>query len=463
VARRIRTAKTLAQRILDLDYFKKPHPLRRWRWLLSVAAPVAGLLWLVAAGVSGWQKPYTSGPLSRSHAFIGGRCQVCHATTLGFFSKKVRDEACAACHDGPQHHASQLYTPTCGSCHGEHTGAAQLSLVADKACTQCHSDLRVRQGKAPFLPVSGFPGGHPQFRPLRPGNGDPGTVKLNHLVHLKKDLKGPSGPVQMDCSDCHRPPAWAGESWPYSVAGLQAAQASAPNSAEAGPEENSRAFMAPISYPKHCAACHVLNFDPRFTESAPHDKPQVVHDFLVKKFTDYLAAHPDAWHDDTPWVQRTPREELPAPARTPQEWLVHRVGESERLLFHMTCKQCHSPDFSAGPLPSVPPARITARWLPHSDFDHEAHRALDCVACHAQTPKSQDTADVLIPGIATCQQCHRSMNPMRDDAADSRCSECHTYHDWSKEKRTKGRYTLPGLSQAQPEGAPRTQPASLLP
>ena len=41
MARRVRTAKSLAQRILDLEYFKKPHPLRQWRGWLSLMLPAA--------------------------------------------------------------------------------------------------------------------------------------------------------------------------------------------------------------------------------------------------------------------------------------------------------------------------------------------------------------------------------------------------------------------------------------
>src|SRR2546425_12439836 len=47
------------------------------------------------------------------------------------------------------------------------------------------------------------------------------------------------------------------------------------------------------------------------------------------------------------------------------------------------------------------------------------------------------TSDVLLPGIQNCRQCHRPGL----DAAESRCFECHTYHDWSKEKPVKGRFT----------------------
>ena len=35
-----RTTKKRAQRI-DLNYFKRPHPFRRWRFWLSVAVPLA--------------------------------------------------------------------------------------------------------------------------------------------------------------------------------------------------------------------------------------------------------------------------------------------------------------------------------------------------------------------------------------------------------------------------------------
>jgi len=37
--------------------------------------------------------------------------------------------------------------------------------------------------------------------------------------------------------------------------------------------------------------------------------------------------------------------------------------------------------------------------------------------------------DVLMPSIATCQQCHK---PGR--GAESRCFECHEYHDWAAAK-----------------------------
>ena len=65
---RTRTAKKLAQRI-DLHYFKRAHPLRRWRTILSIAAPAVALLWLGGMAAAGSRAPYSSGPVSSAHAF----------------------------------------------------------------------------------------------------------------------------------------------------------------------------------------------------------------------------------------------------------------------------------------------------------------------------------------------------------------------------------------------------------
>ena len=37
--RRVRTTKNLAKRI-DMEYFARPHPMRRWRFILSLAIPL---------------------------------------------------------------------------------------------------------------------------------------------------------------------------------------------------------------------------------------------------------------------------------------------------------------------------------------------------------------------------------------------------------------------------------------
>ena len=74
---RTRTTKKLAQRI-DLDYFKRPNALRRWRFLLSVAAPVLAILWVASDKVIMQNQP--SSWLARIVVGI---------TTLGMFAAAI--------------------------------------------------------------------------------------------------------------------------------------------------------------------------------------------------------------------------------------------------------------------------------------------------------------------------------------------------------------------------------------
>ena len=95
-------------------------------------------------------------------------------------------------------------------------------------------------------------------------------------------------------------------------------------------------------------------------------------------------------------------------------------------------------------IPAVAPANITLRWLPHSKFDHAAHTGFTCTSCHEKALIGTESSDILIPGIATCKTCH-APGP---NHAESRCFECHTYHDWSKRKEVTPKFTLPALPAA---------------
>jgi hypothetical protein len=225
--------------------------------------------------------------------------------------------------------------------------------------------------------------------------------------------------------------------------------------------------MAPVKFANACAACHLLTFDKRFDEGVPHDKPQVLHAFLVRTFREYIAAHPAEVR-----VQRDPSRELtgkPVPPAVrivnPAQWVTERTAEAEDLLWRKTCKQCHTlmpvasgskgkiemlatlpgdaPEISSVPaeLPYVAPANITLQWMPHAKFDHEAHQGFTCVSCHAKALTSTEASDILLPGIETCKTCH-APGP---EHAESRCFECHTYHNWSKRKEVTPRFTPPAL------------------
>jgi len=412
MAGRSRTTKKLAQRI-NLDYFKTPSGLSRWRRNLSFACGIAALGWLAWYAVAGSPKPFNAGPLAHAHILLGDKCGACHVSAAGY-RHSATDAACLSCHDGPIHHADQTFSPGCSDCHVEHRGASRLASVGDRACTQCHADLTTQSGPARVAAnIRSFGSGHPEFAVLRSDAPNPGTIKFSHRAHMKTDLRGPQGPVSLRCIDCHQPRA--------------------------------RALMAPIDYGKHCASCHPLEFDRRFTEPAPHKEPQIVYDFVLAKLTSYIAAHPTEISLVDQPDKRLPTRPPQPPARNAAEWVGQRMADAQLLLWRKSCLECHALTYPNGAeaLPAVAKSALPARWFQHARFDHHAHQMVECVSCHAKARESEAASDILIPGIATCRQCHRS----GVDAAESRCFECHTYHDWSKEKPVQGKYLVKQFAQ----------------
>jgi hypothetical protein len=452
---RTRTTKQLAQRI-DLNYFKRPTALKRAKFWLSVGVPAIALVWIGWHGFARDSRVYSSGRMSEAHAVLGAECAACHVQTAGMFSAKASDSACLACHDGPIHHAAQTSTVACATCHTEHRGRVSLVAAKNESCAECHGNLNTNGGAGHYaVHIESLEDGHPEFAALRENVRDPGTIRVNHAIHMKPIRRGPNGPnVQLECGDCHQPEAVSAE-WKYADANYTSGSAhysaedkvvAAKSGTLARPgHERGRELMAPVKFATACAGCHSLAFDKRFNEGVPHDKPEMVHAFLAKRFSEYIAAHPGELRE-----ARDPARDLsgkPAQAAvrvyTPNEWVDARIKDAEELLWRKTCKQCHALAVGAGQnnLPDVEPARTTVKWMPHSRFDHDAHGGFACASCHEKALSSTESSDVLLPGIATCKTCHEP----GPEHAESRCFECHTYHDWSKRKEMKPVFTLPAL------------------
>jgi hypothetical protein len=467
---RTRTTKKLAQRI-DLNYFKRSTPLKRAKLLLTIIVPLLALVWI------GWlifakdSRVYSSGRMSEAHAVLANDCAACHVQKAGVFQEKAEDSACLSCHDGPIHHSVAIKQVACAECHTEHRGRVNLLATSNANCAECHSDLKANGGTSRYAnAINSFEDGHPEFAVLRATSGskptDPGTIKLNHALHMKLIRRGPTGPmVQLECTNCHRPAA-APADQTYSDANYRGATTTYKDSdellpvhAETLPAHNGtggRALMAPVKFATACASCHLLTFDKHFDQGVPHDKPEVVHAFLVARFTQYIAAHPAEVR-----VVRDPNrdlaERIPQPevrVLTPAQWVAERTADAEQLLWRKTCIQCHSLTVAGNPvvpavatplapLPAVAPANTTTQWMPHAKFDHEAHGGFSCTSCHGQALTSTLSTDVLMPSISTCQTCH-APGP---DKAEARCFECHTYHDWSKRKEISPTFNLPALSK----------------
>jgi hypothetical protein len=498
---RTRTTKKLAQRV-DLNYFKKPTAFKRAKLWLSVGVPLLALVWIAWHGFARDSRVYSSGRMSAAHAVLEQQCAACHVEKAGEFSAKASGSACLACHDGPAHHVlAGRSAPDCASCHAEHRGRVNISAVSDQVCAKCHADLKTQVGVSAAGPtfhethIRTFETDHPEFAAVQPPEGypphDPGTIKVNHAVHLKPIRRGPNGPdVQLTCRDCHRLQAEAGvvysenasplvprTNWVYADTRYLTAK---PSYAERDPRfpvparvlpayrpPTGREVMAPVSFAKACSGCHSLAFDKRFAEGVPHDKPEVVHEFLIAKFQQYIAAHPGEVR-----VFRDPNRDLTEKPLSPAvrtltaaQWVEERTAEAEELLWRKTCKPCHelrSPTTNSAPKPGMPagseshgpPAstrelpqiergyrRFLLTRMPRARFDHDAHRSFTCVSCHSKALTSSESSDILLPGIANCKTCH-APGP---EHAESRCFECHTYHDWSKRKEVRADFMLPEL------------------
>jgi hypothetical protein len=467
---RTRTTKKLAQRI-DLNYFKRPTPMKRAKLLLSILIPALALVWISWLVYAKNSRVYSSGSMSAAHAVLANECAACHVQKAGVFAEKAEDSACLSCHDGPMHHAAKIQQLACAQCHTEHRGHVNIIATASKNCAECHADLQASGGTSNYANhIRSLEDGHPEFAAVRSASGepprDPGTLKVNHALHMKLIRRGPTGPiVQLECGNCHRPAA-APVDLTYSDAGYRDAKTSYKESdellsvrAETFPRrhaDSGRERMAPVKFATACASCHLLTFDKHFDEGVPHDKPEVVHAFLVARFTQYIAAHPGEVR-----VVRDPSRELAENVRqpevrilTPTQWVAERTADAEQLLWRKTCIQCHALTISGSAvtaaaatpaklLPVVAPANTTINWMPHASFNHEAHSGFTCISCHEKALSSTQTSDVLLPGIATCQTCHAP----GVDHAETRCFECHTYHDWSKRREISPKFTLPALQR----------------
>lgn len=480
---RTRTTKKLAQRI-DLNYFKRPTPLKRAKFWLSLVLLLLALLWISEKSLSRDSRVYSSGRLSPAHAVLEKECEACHVQQAGSLSAKAADSACLACHDGPIHHQVSAIGGkhlACAECHTEHRGRGNLSAASDRACAACHANLTGEPGPPRYAAhIRSFADAHPEFAALRKdslyGGRDPSGIRLNHAIHLRPIRRSPNGPqVTLECGNCHRPTA-AGPDFTYSDRSYRVASVTYRDPAtdltlydkslKPPKPVSGREFMAPVKFANACSGCHSLSFDKRFDIGVPHDEPQVVREFLLKRFREYIAADPGELR-----VARDMQGDLTgkpaAPAvrmLTPSEWVQERTSDAEELLWRKTCVQCHAlsrrvmdgekptaaipwlrtPDDNRRvlrPLPEVVFARAVGQWMPHAKFDHDAHRGFSCVSCHSKALTSTESSDILLPGIATCKTCH-APGPGH---ADSRCSECHTYHDWSKRQEVTPKFTLPAL------------------
>jgi predicted CXXCH cytochrome family protein len=406
------------------------HGKRRWSWLLF-----AGVL-LLALGIpaTGIRSPtiqetlrggplpddhfWSPGSLSRVHQALEVRCDACHTQPF----RRVRNNACLACHESSLHrHTSPgtikagvvpaasrtvaaLDTVRCASCHSEHHEPGILVREEPTVCTQCHADLTT---EAPWTAVAAqvtdFATDHPDF--TVPDREDSG-LKFPHSVHLAQSgVRSPVGDTVLGCGDCHV-------------------------------LEPGGARFQPVRMERDCSGCHLLDFDPAYpSRNVPHGDATAVGEFLVDYYSRrFLESYADPLGAPTA-TRRIGRR----PGAAERERLLRDAREkaavvTRDLFERRSCVECHDIADQAGSAggPAVRPVAARAAWLPAATFSHAAHSTTltACDTCH-DAARSEAAADVLLPTIATCRECHAGGNPgsAPTGRVASSCVLCHSFHE----------------------------------
>jgi hypothetical protein len=197
--------------------------------------------------------------------------------------------------------------------------------------------------------------------------------------------------------------------------------------------------MLPINYEIHCKACHPLTFDPQHAEKVTphHVQPDQLKEFLTKTFTaEYLSRDPKLLERPIPARRPLPGKttlvEGPGEEKA-RRYIEDKVTAAERILYaKTTCGECHEYEGADAAMPQrIVPTAVPEIWFQHAWFDHGAHRAMTCESCHQNAKESTTHADVLLPDMQNCLQCHSPASrsegrPLGGTRYD--CTECHRYH-----------------------------------
>src|SRR3546814_9213246 len=69
-------------------------------------------------------------------------------------------------------------------------------------------------------------------------------------------------------------------------------------------------------------------------------------------------------------------------------------------------------------MPDVRPVNLPDRYFVHGGFNHAAHAQEKCSSCHkAETSKA--SADLLLPALATCRECHLGEDAVKAEVPSS--------------------------------------------
>lgn len=386
---------------------------------------------------------WSSGPLHEAHQLvIGDDCGACHVKLF----ERVPDTQCLTCHAVSDHlldssgqprpltagagtfHGAESGAQRCATCHQEHNEPAHLVLSNSAQCTDCHDEGVA----ADLAAVQGFgTGEHPEFSPtlLQPvASATPGGVAVDwraqrvaladakensqlsfsHALHLNVDkvARLDSG-GELQCGSCHEP-------------------------------GSDSAHFSPVRMEQHCQGCHSLAFDPTNPGALlPHGEPAEVILAMEGHFLRQLVDERTDVKART--RRRIPDRSPPAPACTGTAFECAQFftrREAEQQFADGGCATCHAvTDLEGDDLHTryqVMPVRLAQDFLPRARFDHRSHATLPdtagdaaCESCH-KARRSTQASDLLLPSIASCQQCHGNLDD--HGKVGMECVSCHDFH-----------------------------------
>ncbi len=465
---------------------------RRMAWIyglivfaMCLIVPAAGALFMDHMTIHP-DKQWSSGPLSKSHAFLEDDCQACHQKAF----VAVRDETCLSCHQTNLDQAATARLATrlkdegspnaalavkehathdellkgapppsfpggmikagfqwafnhpatrCASCHLEHTApipeegtpegrvkrAATPELAEPFTCGECHDGLKKRLPATDLLDTPDW-GRHPGFRPLVTvsAKGEKADVRRIAVSAHPREDSGVIFPHRLHLDPLGGPARQAMQLGADRGYGGTLVCASCHR-----PDKTGTGFR-PIEMERDCSSCHSL----AFAGSGANLK------FLPHGQVDKVVAGLEAYYagGGSPSAgsgRRQPGEF--AGLSTVQGPRSSAAAAALRTAFAPAgiCSDCHTIQRTGGwPGVRVEAVKLTDRFLPRGGFDHSigAHRgqgagAFACADCHKAA--TSDTAqDFLIPDVAKCASCHGKTKAQTPAAASADCSTCHSFH-----------------------------------
>jgi hypothetical protein len=247
------------------------------------------------------------------------------------------------------------------------------------------------------------------------------TIYFSHKAHLK-----PEGVHQRFDSDRKKNGSLPGDD-------SQTADRVIMQCADCHTFDRGQVATKAINFQQHCSDCHRLDFEPGDKQrELPHgDVTKVL--YFLQQYYQNKALKGVIQDPQAPLVVRTrrrPGQRLSEPERlTAIAWAERKTRDVAMEVFMFrVCKTCHDVQYASNGKPpwTIPPVSIPEQWMPMASFSHQKHVTVACDDCHQDVDQSEDGADVLLPSIKICRDCHSGEDDNHRLA--SNCVDCHSFH-----------------------------------